>query len=127
MNRFEGSNTVENNRKKCIAIKTVWKTKVEKPADIEEFYTTATLAIEILDRLTKHIEECGEMHDIGAELSQLQNTLDQYKAYLFDLVRGKKLNRHLENSVRRTKLVRFNAQLHYDVASVLEVRPLVLY
>lgn len=111
----------ESNKKKCLAIRTILKTKAEKPADIEEFYTTTTLAVEILDRIQKHIDEFGEINDINIELSQLQNTLDQYKGHLSDLVRSKKLNRHLENTIRRSKIARFSAILHSDVASVLEV------
>ncbi len=115
------SHKVEYSKKKCIAVRTIWKTKVEKPSEVEEFYSTANLAIEIIDRVLKHIEDFGESNDIGSELYQLQNTVDQYKSHLSELVRGKKLNRHLDNSVRRKKIAKLNALLHSDVATVLEV------
>jgi hypothetical protein len=115
------TNSKEYCKKKCIAIKTLWKSKAEKPTEVDEFYSTANLAIEIIDRVLNHIEDFGESNDIGAELYQLQNTADQYKSHLRELVRGKKLNRHLDNSVRRTKIAKLNALLHSDVAAVLEV------
>lgn len=111
----------ETSKKKLLALKNIWKTKAEKPLDVEEFYTTVSLAIEIIERILRHIDEFGEVQDINPELYQLQNTLDQYKAHIMELVRGKKLARHMENSLRRTKIARFNALLHSDVAMVLEV------
>eukprot|EP01127_Copromyxa_protea_P002954 TRINITY_DN12865_c0_g1_i1.p1 TRINITY_DN12865_c0_g1~~TRINITY_DN12865_c0_g1_i1.p1 ORF type:complete len:1760 (-),score=273.24 TRINITY_DN12865_c0_g1_i1:1-5280(-) len=112
--------SIDYNKKKCTTLRIIWKTKVEKPSDVEEFYSTTNLAMEVLERISKFLEE-GEIEaDLTSELHQLQNTLDQYKNHLLELVKGKKLSRHLDNSLKRSKIERFDMMLRSDIISVLE-------